>query len=65
MSGINIEKVDRIGIQVRDLKWIASLFTRCLSGCKLAIRVTFDPVAIIRNEHGVEINLILNAECRR
>jgi lactoylglutathione lyase len=59
MSGIDIERVDHIGIRVRDLD-LALAFYQVL-GFKLAIRVTFDPVAIIRNEHGVEINLILNA----
>ncbi len=60
MSGINIEKVDHIGIRVRDLDRALAFYQ--VLGFKLAIRVTFDPVAIIRNEHGVEINLILNAD---
>jgi lactoylglutathione lyase len=60
MSGINIKKVDHIGIRVRDLDR-ALVFYQVL-GFKLAVRVTFDPVAIIRNEHGVEINLIFNAD---
>ena len=59
MSSINIEKVDHIGIRVRDLDRVLAFYQ--VLGFKLAIRVTFDPVAIIRNEHGVEINLILNA----
>jgi lactoylglutathione lyase len=59
MSGINIETVDHIGIRVRDLDRALAFYQ--VLGFKLAIRVTFDPVAIIRNEHGVEINLILNA----
>lgn len=63
MSGINIEKVDHIGIRVRDLDRALAFYQ--VLGFKLAIRVTFDPVAIIRNEHGVEINLILNADAGR
>jgi lactoylglutathione lyase len=60
MSGINIEKVDYFGIRVRDLDRALAFYQ--VLGFKLAIRVTFDPVAIIRNEHSVEINLILNAD---
>lgn len=56
---IAIEKVDHIGIRVRDLDR-ALEFYRVL-GFELRHRVEFDAVAIITNEHGVEINLILNA----
>jgi lactoylglutathione lyase len=59
MTGITIERVDHIGIRVRDLD-CAMLFYEAL-GFRLLHRVTFDPVAIIRNAAGVEINLILNA----
>jgi lactoylglutathione lyase len=57
--GISIERVDHIGIRVRDLDRAMAFYG--VLGFKLAHRVTFDAVAIIRNEHGVEINLILNA----
>ena len=59
MSGINIEKVDHIGIRVRDLDRALAFYA--VLGFELVQRVTFDPVAIIRNRHGVEINLIVNA----
>lgn len=59
MSGINIEKVDHIGIRVRDLNRALAFYE--VLGFKLVKRVTFDAVAIIRNEHGIEINLIFNA----
>jgi lactoylglutathione lyase len=59
MSSISIEKMDHIGIRVRDLDRALAFYE--VLGFKLARRVTFDAVAIIRNEHGVEINLILNA----
>jgi lactoylglutathione lyase len=60
MSGITIEKVDHVGIRVRDLDRALAFYE--VLGFKLAIRVTYDPVAIIRNEHGVEINLIIDAD---
>ena len=47
MSGINIEKVDHIGVRVRDLDRSLAFYE--VLGFKLAIRVTFDPVAIIHN----------------
>ncbi|HUZ71645.1 MAG TPA: VOC family protein [Stellaceae bacterium] len=58
-EGITIERVDHIGIRVRDFDR-AMAFYRVL-GFTLAHRVTFDAVAIIRNEAGIEINLIINA----
>lgn len=59
MNEINIERVDHIGIRVRDLDR-AMRFYEAL-GFRLLKRVDYDPVAIIKNEAGVEINLILNA----
>ena len=59
MIEITIERVDHIGIRVRDLDR-AMAFYEAL-GFKLLQRVTYDPVAIIKNAAGVEINLILNA----
>src|SRR6516162_6497997 len=57
---ISIERVDHIGIRVRDLDR-ALAFYRAL-GFQLAHRATGDDVAIIRNEHGVELNLVFNAK---
>jgi len=57
---VSIERVDHIGIRVRDFER-AMAFYRIL-GFELRHRVDFDAVAIITNEHGVEINLILNAK---
>ena len=57
---IKVTGVDHIGIRVTDtdraLKFYAAL------GFKLLHKVEFDDVAIIRNDDGVEINLILNAK---
>jgi lactoylglutathione lyase len=59
-SHVTIERVDHIGIRVRDFER-AMAFYRAL-GFELRHRVDFDDVAIIRNDRGVEINLILNAK---
>src|SRR5437588_12737008 len=56
---IAIERVDHIGIRVRDLER-ALAFYRAL-GFTLAHRAKGDDVAIVRNTHGVELNLIFNA----
>ena len=56
---IAIERVDHIGIRVRHLDR-ALAFYRVL-GFELAHRAKGDDVAIVRNEHGVELNLIFNA----
>lgn len=56
---IRIERVDHIGIRVRDLE-TALKFYRVL-GFALHHKVTYDAVAIITNAAGVEINLIINA----
>jgi lactoylglutathione lyase len=56
---IVIERVDHIGIRVRDLDR-AFTFYRLL-GFDLVRRAEGDDVAIIRNENGVELNLVFNA----
>ena len=57
---ITIERVDHIGIRVRDFER-AMAFYRVL-GFELRHKVEFDDVAIITNDRDVEINLILNAK---
>src|SRR5437763_826342 len=54
-----IEGVDHIGIGVLDLDR-ALAFYRAL-GFELVRRAQGDDVAIVRNEHGVELNLVFNA----
>jgi lactoylglutathione lyase len=59
MATVTIERVDHIGIRVRDFDRAMAFYD--VLGFSLGLRVTFDDVAIIRNQAGVEINLILNA----
>jgi lactoylglutathione lyase len=56
---IAIERVDHIGIRVRDLDR-ALEFYRVL-GFSLLQRAKGDDVAIVKNDNGVELNLIFNA----
>jgi lactoylglutathione lyase len=56
---VAIERVDHIGIRVRDLERALG-FYRVL-GFELAHRAKGDDVAIVRNANGVELNLIFNA----
>jgi lactoylglutathione lyase len=56
---IVIERVDHIGVRVRNLDR-ATAFYRVL-GFVVVRRAEGDDVAIIRNAHGVELNLVFNA----
>jgi lactoylglutathione lyase len=58
-QNIAIERVDHIGVRVRNLDR-ALAFYRVL-GFAVVRRAEGDDVAIIRNEHGVELNLVFNA----
>ncbi len=56
---ISIERVDHIGIRVAELKRALTFYQ--VLGFELFHEDTNDAVAIIRNSHDVEINLIHNA----
>ena len=56
---IAVERVDHIGIRVRDLDRALTFYR--VFGFSLAHRSKGDDVAIVRNEHGMELNLIFNA----
>jgi len=56
---IAVERVDHIGIRVRDLDRALNFYR--LLGFELVHQAEGDKVAIIRNENGVELNLIFNA----
>jgi lactoylglutathione lyase len=56
---ITIERVDHIGIRVRDLDRAVAFYK--VLGFAFLHRAQGDDVAIIRNNEGVEINLIFNA----
>ena len=58
-QSIAIERVDHIGVRVRNLDRALG-FYRVL-GFAVVRRAEGDDVAIIRNEHGVELNLVFNA----
>jgi lactoylglutathione lyase len=56
---IVVERVDHIGIRVRDLDRALQFYR--LLGFDLLRRAEGDDVATVRNENGVELNLIFNA----
>jgi lactoylglutathione lyase len=56
---VAIEWVDHIGIRVRNLDRALAFYG--VLGFALVRRAEGDDVAIVRNEHGVELNLVFNA----
>ena len=56
---VAIERVDHIGVRVRNLDRALAFYR--VFGFALVRRAEGDDVAIIRNEHGVELNLVFNA----
>ena len=58
-STIDIERVDHIGIRVRSLDRALAFYR--VFGFEQLRRSENDDVAIVRNAHGVELNLVFNA----
>ena len=58
-ASIEIPAVDHIGIRVRDLERAMKFYA--VLGFSLHARAANDAVAIVRNAHGVELNLVYNA----
>jgi lactoylglutathione lyase len=56
---VAIERVDHIGIRVRNLDRALAFYG--VLGFALVRRAEGDDVAIVRNQHGVELNLVFNA----
>jgi lactoylglutathione lyase len=56
---IDIARVDHIGIRVRELERALSFYA--ILGFALHHRAANDAVAIVRNAHDVELNLVYNA----
>lgn len=56
---IEVARVDHVGVRVRDLDR-ALAFYRIL-GFELHAKATNDAVAIVKNAHDVELNLVYNA----
>ena len=56
---IEIARVDHIGVRVRDLDRAMRFYG--LFGFTLHAKASNDAVAIVRNAHGVELNLVYNA----
>ncbi len=56
---IAIERVDHIGVRVRNLDRALAFYG--VLGFAMVRSAESDDVAIIRNEHGVELNLVFNA----
>src|SRR5438270_1201247 len=56
---IEIVAVDHIGIRVRDLERAMSFYR--ILGFELEHKAKNDAVAVLRNRHGVELNLVYHA----
>jgi lactoylglutathione lyase len=59
MSVIDVPAVDHIGVRVRDLERAMQFYA--ILGFELQFKAGNDAVAVVRNAHGVELNLVYNA----
>jgi len=59
VTAIDITAVDHIGVRVRDLERAMRFYS--LLGFELHWKATGDAVAVVKNPHGVELNLVYNA----
>jgi lactoylglutathione lyase len=59
MPTIDIARVDHIGVRVRDLDRAMKFYG--MLGFTLHAKATNDAVAVVKNEHDVELNLVYNA----
>lgn len=59
LRGMQIVSVHHIGIRVTDEKRAVAFYERF--GFRVVYRDGVDPVVILKNEHGVELNLVVNA----
>ena len=60
---IEIAAVDHIGVRVRDLERAMKFYG--LLGFELHWKAATDAVAVVKNRHGVELNLVYNANADR
>ena len=58
-SAISVERVDHVGIRVRDAERAISFYR--IFGFTVHHRAEIDNVVIIRNPESIEINLVVNA----
>ena len=59
MKRIDVPAVDHIGVRVRDLERAMKFYA--LLGFEVEHKAANDAVAVVRNAHGVELNLVYNA----
>ena len=55
---IDIPRVDHIGVRVRDLDRAMKFYA--MLGFTIHAKATNDAVAVVKNEHDVELNLVYN-----
>ena len=63
MNIIDVPAVDHIGVRVRDLERAMKFYG--ILGFRLEHKAANDAVAVVRNVHGVELNLVYNANADR